>query len=137
MTVAKKATARSARKSAVSADVPKTVVVEGRKIAVKKPTVDQIILWNEIVNEMTKLKGKVDQIEEITLRVNQFHRITTGLFVNAEDKTWWDDGRFNGIISLEDESVLSLVNGAAEAYGDEIEAAANRAERRAVERKKV
>lgn len=125
-------------KAAPPVEVPKVITVEGREIEVKMPTAEQLMAWEATLTAISKMQATATEYEKIRTHIDRYYRIATGLFVNEDDKEWIQEGRLDGVISIEKESVLGMVSAVIEAYKDEMPGApANRAQKRAAARKKA
>lgn len=130
MTAVKKVPARKAS--------AKTITVEGRDIAVKMPTAEQLMAWQSTLTAISEMQEATAEYEKIRTHVDRYYKIATGLFVDDVDKEWVQDGRLDGTISIEKDSVLGMVTAVLEVYKDEMPGEpANRVAKRAAARKKI
>jgi hypothetical protein len=139
---AKKATPKS--RTPVTAQAPaqvkmlKTIWVEGRDIEVKMPTAEQLMAWEATLTAISKMHASSVEYDKIRTHIDRYYRIAKGLFVHDEDKEWLEEGRLDGVISIEKDSVLGMISAVIEVYKEQMPGAAdNRAARRAVARKKA
>lgn len=115
--------------------VQKTILVEGREIAVKMPTAEQLMAWEATVSAITNMQLDAVDFPQTRAHIDRFYRIAQGTFVHEADKEWLAEARLDGVVSIEKESVLGMVKAIVEAHADEN--GANRPTRRAAARKKV
>jgi hypothetical protein len=115
--------------------VQKTITVEGRQIAVKMPTAEQLMAWEATISVITNMQLDAVDFPQTRAVVDRFYRIAQGTFVHEADKEWLTEARLDGVVSIEKESVLGMVKAIVDAYADDT--GANRSTRRAAARKKA
>lgn len=116
----------------------KYITVEGRKIAVKMPTAEQLMAWQATLESISKLQIEAGEFDKVRTHIDRYYRIAAGLFVHDEDKMWLEEARLDGVVSIERPSVLGMVAAVVKAYEDELPGTAdNRPARRAAARKKI
>jgi hypothetical protein len=114
----------------------KYITVEGRKIAVKMPSVEQLMAWQATLEALGAMQEEAAEFEKIQRHIDRFYRIASGLFADIQDRVWLEDARLDGVISIEKPSVLGMVTAVVEAYRDQLPGTAdNRGSRRAVRKK--
>lgn len=115
--------------------VQKTIVVEGREIAVKRPTGGQLLAWEAIISGIQKMDMETVDFPQMRAHNDRFYRLVAGLFVEEADKEWLIDAELDGVVSIEKESTQDIMNAVIAAYAEGEED--NRAQRRAAKRKSV
>lgn len=132
-------TAKKVAPTPAKAADPKRIVVEGRTVEVKKPTAEQLMAWESTISAIASMQEASEgDYEKIRTHMNRFYRIAAGVLVNAEDKEWLEDARLEGVITIEKDSVIGMMNSVLEVYKDEFPGMpTNRAEKRAAVRKRA
>lgn len=113
----------------------KTITVEGREIAVKMPTAEQLMAWEATISAITSMQLDAVDFPQTRVHVDRFYRIAQGTFVHEADKEWLAEARLDGVVSIEKESVLGMVKAIMDVYAEEN--GDNRPARRAAARKKA
>lgn len=125
----------AALEPAVVAD-PKTVVVLGREIEVKRPTPEQIYLLEDLAEGMVNA-GKVSPTYQRSKDLTQqFYRIVRGLFSHEADRLWLTEGQADGTVSISFEEVAVIPQRIIEVWKTELSDSGNREQRRAAARRK-
>lgn len=157
MTTARKATARKATaktptktttrkapaaRAAAKAEEPaatkvttQPITVLGRTIETNKPTPEQLAILSELGDDIIAAESSGETALLVRV-VNKFYRVTSGLFAHEVDKKWLDDGRIDGTITVNKREVAEMPVEVIKVWKDELAAEGNRAQRRAVARKR-
>lgn len=116
---------------------PKPITLAGRTIPVKLPTLDQAMEWEVTLRAIARMEKEGIDYETLKIQKDRFYRIMKGLFVNDADKEWIDGARLDGIVSLDQEEVISLMTNVINAHKNDIPGGpANRSAKRAAARKR-
>lgn len=108
----------------------KKIVFKGREIEVKKPTHDQLYVWDRVLGKVQDAAQQVKNIDQARRLLNKCDAIINAIIAKESDREWLEDALVGGTVTLE-ESVQIVVD-AIKAYEDELKGEpTNRAARRA------
>lgn len=125
---APRAVAPAAVKSAESSE--KTVTFQGRVMAVKLPTGEQLAAWQRIITRLEDAKAEDMSAAQALKLLDRAARIIDSVLVDEADIDWLEDGRIDGTVQTQE--ALSIVVDAVKSFGDDMPGttAPNRAARR-------
>lgn len=130
---AKKAPAKRAPRAKAEAPVaePATEPTEfvtflGREIEVRLPTAEQLVAWNSTLTKISGMDESNATMEEAMKAIGRVVRVLDSVVVKDVDKEWLEDGRIDGIVTVENSS--QIVIDAIEKF--KLSAPTNRAARR-------
>ncbi len=127
----KRAQPSSGVKEVSSAGKLKTVTFQGRQIAVKCPTEEQIFAWERLLTKMETMTKEAATIDTARTLLNRCNKIIDSVIADPADREWMEDGRLDGTVNMKD--AAQIVIDALAAYEAELgrTAPTNRAARRA------
>lgn len=119
-------------KQADPAAPPKTLTFQGREIAVRAPTGEQMLVWSDILGEIQEADAAKLTMDQVVAIGGDLYLILDAIMVEDADRKWIRRGRIQGTVDLEGSSKLFMDT--IKLYEEELAAAAppaNRAARRA------
>lgn len=105
----------------------KTVTYLGREMAVKLPTMDQLVAWESVFSKLQGLSAEETTGDQVKVILRRCWIVINAILASEEDKDWLTDMRMEGTADIE--TGYKIILDATEAYG--MNAPTNRAARRA------
>lgn len=104
-----------------TAEKPKTATIpfHGRRIKIKVPEPEQVMVWKRIVSRLSDMSGDAGMTGEAAIvALERARKIIDSLIFNREDIDWLDDQMLEGSIDLEE--AFKFVTKAAKVFAKDL-----------------
>lgn len=81
--------------------IVKTVTFKGRKIRVRTPSPEQVMVWQRVLNQISDAGNNVTGEEALSM-MNRARKIVDSILVDDRDKEWLDDQMLDGTMFFDD-----------------------------------